>query len=191
MMMYFCIQHKIIFIHIILFYLPTDPSLTAKLARAIGKATEGPITINRVPTQKAIIKQELASFEATNELGPLLSKVFNALKTIQPTSTESERVFQTSSIFCSKRHARLNDKSVDVLCFRKSYFLMLNKKTIIKISILRKIYINNCAYYNFIIIYIILNGFKTSRYSKNLAFLFIFLVYINFFIFPGYPVRPG
>lgn len=100
-----------------------DPSLEARLKEAIGKATEGPKAVDRQPNQTKVIKQEMLHFDTTHELGPLLSKLLGALKTIQPSSTESERTFSSSANFCTKRRTRLNDESLNALCFLKCYFL--------------------------------------------------------------------
>jgi vacuolar-type H+-ATPase subunit I/STV1 len=69
------------------------------------------------------VKQELLLYEATSKLGPLLEKLLKSLKTIQPTSTESERVFSLSSNFCTKKRSSLGDNSLNALCFLKTFFL--------------------------------------------------------------------
>lgn len=87
---------------------------------------EGPkTTAASAPDLNKIINQELLHFEATNELGVYLTKILNALKTIQPKNTVSERAFSSSSNFCTKRRSRMSDKSLNTLCFLKSYFLMI------------------------------------------------------------------
>jgi hypothetical protein len=48
------------------------------------------------------------------------------LKTIKPSSVASERLFSISGNFVSKIRTILSHRSVDILCFLKSYFL--NKK---------------------------------------------------------------
>lgn len=98
-----------------------DTSLNARLSEAIGRAIEGPKSAKA--DFKKLIRQELSNFEASNELGSYTTKLLNALKTVQPTSTESERVFSSTSIFCSKRRSRLSDESLNALCLLKSFFL--------------------------------------------------------------------
>ena len=51
----------------------------------------------------------------------LLSKLFDALKTIPPSSVESERAFSTTGQFVTKMRTRLNDETVDALVFLKLY----------------------------------------------------------------------
>ena len=51
----------------------------------------------------------------------LLSKLFDALKTIPPSSVESERAFSTTGQFVTKMRTRLKDETVDALVFLKFY----------------------------------------------------------------------
>lgn len=73
------------------------------------------------------LRCELAFYEKSNVLGKNLELLKSALNSIQPTSTECERVFSLSSHFCTKIKSRLSDNSLNNLCFLKSYFLR-NKK---------------------------------------------------------------
>jgi hypothetical protein len=57
-----------------------------------------------------------------------LDLLFDALKTIKPSSVASERVFSISGNFVSRIRTRLSNRSVDILCFLKSYFLKKNTK---------------------------------------------------------------
>lgn len=69
-----------------------------------------------------VIQKELTLYELTGELTPGLKVLFTALKSIKPTSTDSERVFSDSMNICSKRRLSLSDASISKLCFLKSYF---------------------------------------------------------------------
>jgi hypothetical protein len=51
-----------------------------------------------------------------------LQKLYNALLTIKPTSTDVERVFSTTNWYCSKIRSRLSDKSLSALVFLKFYY---------------------------------------------------------------------
>jgi hypothetical protein len=73
------------------------------------------------------LKAEFSVFEATNKRKKNLYILFDALKTIKPSSVASESVFSISGNFVSKMRTKLNHRSVDILCFLKSYFL--KKKT--------------------------------------------------------------
>lgn len=99
-----------------------DAILNSRLNAAINKVLL-PTNPNNAPDLKKIMKQEISTFDVTNELGPHLTRILNSLKTIQPTSTESERAFSSSANFCTKRRARLSDKALNTLCFLKSFFL--------------------------------------------------------------------
>lgn len=74
------------------------------------------------PSKSSIIHKELSLFEMTGELTPGLKSLFNALKSIKPTSTDSERIFADASNVCTKKRTGLSDKSVHIICFLKSYF---------------------------------------------------------------------
>lgn len=73
------------------------------------------------------LKQELMTYETTGNLTHNLNLLLSALKTIPPTSVESERVFSLSSNFCRKKRSSLSDKSLDCLTFLKSFFLNKNR----------------------------------------------------------------
>lgn len=108
--------------------------LSEKLRLAINKeqmsaasAALGVGSSNWESEIKATLKCELAIYERSNILGKNLQTLLSALNGIQPTSTECERVFSLSSRFCTKIRSRLSDKSLNNLCFLKSY-LIRNKK---------------------------------------------------------------
>jgi len=70
----------------------------------------------------ATLKQEMKLFENGNKRGYHLTLAYESLLGIKPTSVESERVFSTSGYFCSKIRSRLNDSTLDHLCYLRSYF---------------------------------------------------------------------
>lgn len=76
---------------------------------------------------KKQLQHELSGYEKNSILGPNLQKILSALKLIQPTSTESERVFSLAGNICSKKRTRLSDRSLNNICFLKSYFLSRKK----------------------------------------------------------------
>lgn len=73
------------------------------------------------------IKQEFTLFRNTGKRTENLEKLFDAICSIKPTSTDSERVFSISANFCTKIRSRLSDKSLNALVFLKSFYLKLNK----------------------------------------------------------------
>lgn len=77
-----------------------NDNLQNRLSNAIAAATAANITSNpMVPEIRKIVKQELLMYENSNQLGTNLIKLLTALKSVRPTSTESERVFSLSN-FC-------------------------------------------------------------------------------------------
>ncbi len=68
------------------------------------------------------IKRELAVLESTGERPLSLEKLYCALKSLPPSSTEAERSFSSAGLFVTKLRSRLSDKTIDMLCFLRQYF---------------------------------------------------------------------
>ena len=68
------------------------------------------------------IKKEMSLFKAGAVRGVHLSLAYRYLKSVPPTSVESERVFSASGYLCNKVRSSLNDKTLDELCFLRSHF---------------------------------------------------------------------
>lgn len=98
--------------------------LKEAMEKSIKKFLEDPEA--KLTNQKTI-KAEFSLFEATNKRTKNLDMLFNALKTIKPSSIASERVFSISGNIVTKIRTRLSHNSVDILCFLKSYFLKKNE----------------------------------------------------------------
>ena len=64
----------------------------------------------------------MAQFKIDGNRGKYLQICYDALKTIAPTSVESERSFSAAGLICTKIRTRLNDETIDTLCFLKAYF---------------------------------------------------------------------
>jgi len=62
-------------------------------------------------------------FEATGQRPAYLEKVYNAIKSLPPTSVEAERAFSAAGLFITKLRSRLSDDSVNLLCFLRKYLL--------------------------------------------------------------------
>ena len=73
------------------------------------------------------LKSEFTLFKNTGQRTENLQKLFNAILTIKPTSTDVERVFSVTSSFCTKIRSRLSDKSLQALVFLKYYYNKSNK----------------------------------------------------------------
>ena len=100
-----------------------EEELTAKIKKTI-EAT--PTT--RLSNAKNIftsVKNEMTKFESNGYRGPHLTLEYEAILTIPPTSVESERAFSTAGYFCTKIRSRLNDETLNTLCFLRSYFQKL------------------------------------------------------------------
>lgn len=94
-------------------------SLVDELNAAISAAT----TENLINPGFDKLKQEFNIFKLTGNKTENVILLQNALKTIRPTSTESERTFSLANNFCTKIRSKLSDKSLNALVFLKSHFL--------------------------------------------------------------------
>lgn len=75
------------------------------------------------------IKVEMNSFEGSSSpRSTRLEKLYQALLTIKPTSTASERVFSVSSFICTRIRNAMSPKLLHVLVFLRYYFLNQNRK---------------------------------------------------------------
>lgn len=68
------------------------------------------------------LNKEMDTFDKTGVLSIRLKKLRDAVLTIKPTSTESERIFSTSGHFVSCKRTRLSDDSINAIVFNKYYF---------------------------------------------------------------------
>lgn len=66
--------------------------------------------------------KELEVFEATGDRTLNITNLLNSLKSIPPTSVESERAFSAAGLFVTKMRTRLSDRSVDCLCYLRAYY---------------------------------------------------------------------
>jgi hAT family C-terminal dimerisation region len=73
-----------------------------------------------------MLTQEMNFLEKTKTLGPHLQKIYNMLITIKSSSVESERAFSSSAHIVTKIRCRLQDRTLDLLCFLRS--LIRNSK---------------------------------------------------------------
>ena len=55
-----------------------------------------------------------------SDIPPLLLKLFNALKSIPPTSVDCERAFSITGQYATKLRTSLNDETLDSLVFLKA-----------------------------------------------------------------------
>ena len=94
------------------------------LEKRLEAAIQSQVTSIVKPTDdyyKSLLK-EFNLYTATGKITPNLTMLFDALKTIRPTSIESERAFSALGLFVTKIRSRLSCKAVDMLSFLKSYY---------------------------------------------------------------------
>ena len=59
----------------------------------------------------------MSVYESMGKRGPSLNAVYTYLLTVPPTSVEAERAVSAAGLLCTKLLFRLDDKTVDTLCF--------------------------------------------------------------------------
>lgn len=72
-------------------------------------------------------KNEFENFDRHRIRGPLLKKLYDALCTIQPTSTQRERNFSLAAGIATKIRNRISSEKLNAACFLKSYFVKQKK----------------------------------------------------------------
>lgn len=97
---------------------PMQQQLQLAIEKALSKATTTPSANNL----NLVLRREMALYEGGGALGFHLKMVYNFLLTIPPTSVDSERAFSAAGILCTKFRSRLNDDTVDALCFLRGFF---------------------------------------------------------------------
>lgn len=101
-------------------------SLQEKLDRAINDEINAKMKITpKTRTMKditSVVKKELLNFEIDRKRGPNLARCYDDLNSIPPASVESERVFSGCGKIETKIRSSLNDESLDILSFLRSYF---------------------------------------------------------------------
>lgn len=95
-------------------------SLYERFSFAIEQGT-APKTIS-ISNPDTILMNEFTHYDKYSKRSPKLDRLFDALCSVQPTSTQNERNFSLAGNFISKLRTRLLDKNVDALCFLKSHF---------------------------------------------------------------------
>lgn len=90
-----------------------------RLKMSIGSVQEGNLQRQESldPTKKIFDLYDRQQFR-----GPKLNQLFNALMTIQPTSTQSERNFSLAAGIATTKRLKLTAKKLNALSFLKSYF---------------------------------------------------------------------
>ena len=99
--------------------------LVQKMEKRIKNQVK-PASLTSATTGRTInlktVQKELDLFDATGERTPRMLKIMRAIETIPPTSVEAERAFSAAGLFITKLRTRLNNRSVDALCFLRAYY---------------------------------------------------------------------
>ena len=75
------------------------------------------------------LKKEMSLFEDEGVRGKYLQQVYDLLLTIRRTSVESERAFSAAGIILNKLSCRMDNKTLDPLCFLRGYFYGIKDKS--------------------------------------------------------------
>ena len=102
--------------------LPKQKTLHDKMDDAIKLAVNNELAEGHLDYNRLDILQEMKVYEATGKRTPNLELLYQALKSIPPNSVEAERAFSATGLFVSKLRTRLTDRSIDHMCFLKSFF---------------------------------------------------------------------
>ena len=78
------------------------------------------------PAEKSInknLEKDIKLFEASGEKSSRLIKIHDALKSIQPTSTDCEQLFSIASSIKTKVRNRMRSEILETLVWLKDYFI--------------------------------------------------------------------
>lgn len=101
-------------------------SLQERLQMSIGSVSGGSSPQEEVEDDDPY-KKEFELYGRFHGRGPFLNKLFDALCTVQPTSTQSERNFSLATAVLTKSRSRLGSEKLNAICVLKNYFKNLKK----------------------------------------------------------------
>lgn len=99
---------------------PTSSTLQDRLKMSIGSVEEGNFQIQETSADQ--FKKAFEQYDRHRVRGPKLDQLFDALCSIQPTSTQSERNFSLASSIATPKRSRISPEKLNAICFLKSYF---------------------------------------------------------------------
>ena len=84
------------------------------------------LSMDQTPTVIGVdfkwLKSEFTLYKNTGQRTENLQKLYNALLSIKPTSTDVERAFSICTNFCTKIRSRLSDDALKALVILKFYY---------------------------------------------------------------------
>lgn len=95
-------------------------SLQERLKMSVGSLQSGS-SVSAMTSNSH--KKDFEYYERHQVRSPMLNKLFDALSSLQPTSTQSERNFSLAANVMTPNRSRLSISKFDAQCFLKSYFL--------------------------------------------------------------------
>ena len=100
---------------------PSNISIRDRLKLSISEYTS--LTTDAAATEPNNLKREFNWYDKNKKRTVLLDQLYDALITMQPTSTQSERNFSISNNILTKQRKRLLDKNLNAIAFVKSFFI--------------------------------------------------------------------
>uniref|UniRef100_A0A8D8YA29 BED-type domain-containing protein n=1 Tax=Cacopsylla melanoneura TaxID=428564 RepID=A0A8D8YA29_9HEMI len=101
------------------------PSLQIMLERAILDSQKPREPEVRQSDLLSTLRKECSLYESCGTRGYYLTKVYNFLRSVPPTSVEAERAFSAAGYIQNKLRSRLGDETLDCLLFLRSHFQKL------------------------------------------------------------------
>jgi len=100
---------------------PVSLSMQERLSLAIGSAKVGKSQSVGAPARDDV-KKLFDQYDRQGIRGPQLDKFFDALCTIQPTSTQPERNFSLTASVATLKRNRLSSEKLSAILFLKCFF---------------------------------------------------------------------
>lgn len=98
-------------------------SLVDQLQQSISFVLEGSKECANDGNFESSFQKELNMFGITKTRSLMVKNLLNAMASIQPTSSDSERVFSIAGNFCTKLRSSMKFGLLDALIFLKCYFI--------------------------------------------------------------------
>jgi len=102
--------------------------LNLAIQRSMSDEVQPTVSPNIVKSTTAAIRTEFTIFQTTGVRGRCLQLAYSYLLSVPPASVEAERAFSAAGLLCTKIRSRMSDKSLDALCFLRSYYATSMRK---------------------------------------------------------------